>query len=205
MDKNNEITPRTFVVEMSVKIEHLLNVILSQLLGVNPDKTRSFGTSSYALSFNAKANLLLDLNYLNKEQGQKFQIFMEVRNKFAHVYIVDSFEKCFALTKNYTLLKKLFCVDEDGENIEKNMEYLFISLSLDIAGTLKEIGDKINKEMAVKYTQRRFTEAIKNKRNEYKDMQPTHAEAVDAFIDFIKFDLIKEVDEKIKNNIPPHT
>lgn len=205
MDKNNEITPRTFVVEMSVKIEHLLNVILSQLLGVNPDKTRSFGTSSYALSFNAKANLLLDLNYLNKEQGQKFQIFMEVRNKFAHVYIVDSFEKCFALTKNYTLLKKLFCVDEDGENIEKDMEYLFISLSLDIAGTLKEIGDKINKEMAVKYTQRRFTEAIKNKRNEYKDMQPTHAEAVDAFIDFIKFDLIKEVDEKIKNNIPPHT
>src|SRR5688572_22400968 len=111
MDQNNELAPRTFVVEMSVKIEHLLNVILSRLLGVNPDETRSFGTSSYALSFNAKANLLLDLNYLTKEQGQKFQIFMEVRNKFAHVYMVDTFEKCFALTKNYNQLKKLFDID----------------------------------------------------------------------------------------------
>ena len=101
MDQNNKITPRTFVVEMSVKIEHLLNVIISRLLEVNPDETRSFGTSSYALSFNAKANLLLDLNYLNKEQVNKFQIFMEARNKFAHVYSVDTFEKCFALTKNY--------------------------------------------------------------------------------------------------------
>jgi len=70
MNPNNEIAPRTFVVEMSVKIEHLSNVIISRLLGVNPDETRSFGTSSFALSFNAKANLLLDLNYLNKEQGQ---------------------------------------------------------------------------------------------------------------------------------------
>jgi len=205
MDQNNELTPRTFVVEMSVKIEHLLNVIISRLLGVNPDETRSFGTSSYALSFNAKANLLLDLNYLNKEQGQKFQIFMEVRNKFAHVYMVDTFEKCFALTKNYNQLRKLFGVDEDGENKEKDMKYMFISLSLDIAATLKEIGDKIYKEMAVKYTQRRFTEAIKSKRDEYKDIHPSHAEAVDTFIDFIKNDLRNEVDEKIKNNIPPHT
>ncbi|HEV7333651.1 MAG TPA: hypothetical protein VGN63_21635 [Flavisolibacter sp.] len=205
MDQNNELAPRTFVVEMSVKIEHLLNVILSRLLGVNPDETRSLGTSSYALSFNAKANLLLDLNYLNKEQGQKFQIFMEVRNKFAHVYKVDTFEKCFALTKNYNQLKKLFDIDKDGENKEKDMEYMFISLSLDIANTLKEIGDRIYREMAIKYTQRRFTEAIKSKRAEYKLMKPSHAEAVDDFIDFIKTDLINEVDEKIKNNIPPHT
>ena len=60
MDKNNEIAPRKFVVEMSVKIEHLSNVIISRSLEVNPSETRSFGTSSFALSFNAKANLLLN-------------------------------------------------------------------------------------------------------------------------------------------------
>ena len=204
MNQNSELAPRTFVVEMSVKIEYLLNVIISRLLGVNPDETRSFGTSSYALSFNAKANLLLDLDYLNKEQGNKFQLFMEVRNKFAHVYSVDTFEKCFALTKNYNQLKKLFGIDKDGENQEKDMEYMFISLSLDIARTLKEIGDKIYKEMAVKYTQRKFTEAIKNKREEYKDKKPSNAEAVDDFINYIKADLLEEVEEKIKTNVPPH-
>ncbi len=203
MNPNNELAPRTFVVEMSVKIEHLLNVIISRLLGVNPDNTRSFGTSSYALSFNAKANLLLDLNYLTKEQGIKFQLFMEVRNKFAHVYSVDTFEKCFALTKNYNQLKKLFGIDKDGESQEKDMEYMFISLSLDIAKTLKEIGEKIYSEMAVKYTQRRFTEAIKNKREEYKEKNPSNVEAVNDFINYIKADLLEEVEEKIKKNIPP--
>ena len=59
--------------------------------------------------------------------------------------------------------------------------------------------------MAVKYTQRRFTEAIKSKREEYKLKNPSNAEAVDDFIEFIKADLINEVDEKIANNVAPHT
>jgi hypothetical protein len=205
MDKNQELSSRAFVVEMSVKIEHLLNVIISQLLGVKPEETRSFGNSSHALSFNAKANLLLDLNYLNKEQRQKFQIFMEVRNKFAHIYSVDTFEKCFSLTNNYNQLKKIFGIDKDGESLEKDMEYMFISLSLDIANTLNEIKDRIYSEMAVKYTQRRFTEAIKTKREEYKSKNPSNSDAVDDFIKYIKADLLNEVAEKIKNRIPPHT
>lgn len=204
MDDNQNISSRAFVVEMSVKIEHILNIIIAQLLGVKPDETRSFGNSSQALSFNAKANLLLDLNYLNKEQIDKFQIFMEVRNKFAHIYAIDTFEKCFALTSNYKKLKKLFGIDEDGESLEKDMEYLFISLSLDIASTLNQIKDRIYKEMAVKYTQRKFTEEIKNKKEEYKNNNPKNAEAIEDFIKYIKGNLLKEVDEKIENRIPPH-
>lgn len=203
-DNNQNLPSRAFVVEMSVKIEHILNLIMAQLLGVKHEETRSFGNSSQALSFNAKANLLLDLNYLDKEHGQKFQIFMEIRNKFAHVYSVDTFEKCFAQTKNYNQLKKLFGIDEDGESKEKDMEYLFISLSMDIAMTLNKLKDRIQNEMAVKYTQRRFTEVIKTKREEYKSKHPEKAKTVDDFIEYIKADLIAEVDQKIKNNVPPH-
>lgn len=203
-DNNQNLSSRAFVVEMSVKIEHILNLIMAQLLGVKYEETRSFGNSSQALSFNAKANLLLDLNYLDKEHGQKFQIFMEIRNKFAHVYSVDTFEKCFAHTKNYNQLKKLLGIDEDGESKEKDMEYLFISLSMDIAMTLNELKDKIQHEMAVKYTQRRFTEALKTKREEYKLKYPENAKTVDDFIKYIKVDLIAEVDQKIKDNVPPH-
>lgn len=203
--KDNEHMPqRAFVVEMSVKIEHILNLIIAQLLGVKPEETRSFGISSQALSFNAKANLLLDLNYLNKEQIEKFQIFMEIRNKFAHIYSVDTFEKCFALTNNYKKLKKLFDIDEDGESLEKDMEYTFICLSIDISSKLKEIKDRVYTEMAVKYTQRRFTEEINNKKEEFKINNPSKAEAVDDFINYIKGNLLREVDEKIENNIPPH-
>jgi hypothetical protein len=205
MEDNQNISSRAFVVEMSVKIEHILNLIIAQLLGVKSDETRSFGNSSQALSFNAKANLLLDLNYLNKEQIDKFQIFMEVRNKFAHIYAIDTFEKCFALTNNYNKLKKLFGIDEEGnEGLEKDMEYMFITLSLDIANTLNSIKDRIYKEMAVKYTQRKFTEEIKNKKDQYKINNPKNAEAIEDFIKYIKDNLLKEVDEKIENKIPPH-
>jgi hypothetical protein len=189
---------------MSVKIEHILNVIMAQLLGVKHEDTKSFGNSSQALSFNAKANLLLDLNYLDKEHRLKFQVFMEIRNKFAHIHSVDTFEKCFAQTNNYNQLKKLFGIDEDGESLEKDMEYLFIALSMDIAITLNKIKDRIQSEMAVKYTQRRFTESIKTKREEYKSKHPENAIEVDDFIKFIKDDLIAEVDQKIKDNVPPH-
>jgi hypothetical protein len=203
-DNNQNLSPRAFTVEMSVKIEHILNVIMAQLLGVKHEDTKSFGNSSQALSFNAKANLLLDLNYLDKEHRLKFQVFMEIRNKFAHIHSVDTFEKCFAQTNNYNQLKKLFGIDEDGESLEKDMEYLFIALSMDIAITLNKIKDRIQSEMAVKYTQRRFTESIKTKREEYKSKHPENAIEVDDFIKFIKDDLIAEVDQKIKDNVPPH-
>ena len=203
-DNNQNLSPRAFTVEMSVKIEHILNVIMAQLLGVKHEGTKSFGNSSQALSFNAKANLLLDLNYLNKEQRLKFQIFIEIRNKFAHIHSVDTFEKCFAQTNNYNQLKKLFGIDEEGDSLEKDMEYLFIALSMDIAITLNEIKDRIHSEMAVKYTQRRFTESIKTKREEYKSKHPENAIAVDDFIKYIKDDLIAEVDQKIKDKVPPH-
>jgi hypothetical protein len=66
MSENQNISPRTFVVEMSVKIEHLLNQIIANLLFVKSENSRSFGTTSQALSFNAKANLLFDLEKLDK-------------------------------------------------------------------------------------------------------------------------------------------
>lgn len=75
---------------------------------------------------------------------------------------------------------------------------------MDIAMALNKIKDRIHREMAVKYTQRRLTEAIKTKREEYNSKHPENARAVDDFIKFIKADEIAEVDQKIKDNVPPH-
>jgi hypothetical protein len=189
---------------MSVKIEHLLNLIIANLLFVNTENSRSFGTTSQALSFNAKANLLFDLEKLDKEQREKFQIFMEIRNKFAHLYSINTFEKCFEQTKNYNRLKKVYSIDEDGDSQEEDMESMFSVLSMDIAKLISEIKEALHSEMVVKFTQRRFSETVKEKREEYKSMNPENADAVEHFIDYIKAELLKEVDKKIENNVPPH-
>jgi len=84
------------------------------------------------------------------------------------------------------------------------METMFSILSMDIAKLISEIKDELRSEMAVKYTQRRFSEAVKAKREEYKMLNPNNAKAVEHFIDYIKAELLKEVDEKIENNVPPH-
>jgi hypothetical protein len=205
MNENlNNISPRTFVIEMSVKIEHLLNLIIAKLLFVIPENSKSFGASSQALSFNSKANLLFDLDKLNKEQCEKFQIFMQIRNKFAHMYSVDTFEKCFEQTKNYNRLKKIYGIDENGNSLEEDMETMFSVLSMDIAKLISEIKEELYCEMAVKYTQRRFSETVKEKREHYKSLYIENAEAVEHFINFIKAELLKEVDKKIENKIQPN-
>jgi hypothetical protein len=204
MKVENTYTPRGLVIELSVKQEQAVNLILSKLLGIKSEDSRSFGTSSHALSFNAKANLLLDLKQLDKIQREKFQIFMEIRNRFAHINSVNTFEKCFALTGNYQRLKKIFEIDEDGESLEKDMETMFCVLSMDITTSLAKINESINSDMAIRYTQRRWTEAIKEKREEYKIQNPENADIVDDFINYIKNILIQEVDEKIEKKIPPH-
>ena len=197
-------SPRYFVVEMSVKIEHYINSIVALLLGVEFRDTKSFGNSSESLSFNAKANLLLDLEYLEKNDRVKFQIFMEIRNKFAHLYEIDTFEKCFELTKNYNKLLKIYEIDEKGNSLEEDMNYMFICLSLDITSILKAIEKRILSEMSKKFTQRRFTEEVYKNKSEYFKEYPENKESVNHFIEFIKNIIFIEVEEKIKNKENPH-
>jgi hypothetical protein len=203
MNAEDISTPRSLVIELSVKQEALINEIISKLLGIDSNESRSFGTTSQALSFNSKANLLLDLKQLDKFQVEKYKIFMEIRNKFAHVNSVDTFEKCFKLLGNYTRLKKLLQIDIKEDSIEKEMETIFCMLSIDITSSLAIIRDNLYKDMAKKYTQRRWSEVFKERKQDYKKENPHHAAAVDDFIRYLKNILIQEVDENIKNQIPP--
>ena len=204
MNHSTNFTSRAFVMELSVKQEHAVNLILAKLLNINAYVSRSFGTSSHALSFNAKVNLLLDLKIFDKLQREKFQIFMEVRNKFAHINHVDTFEKCFAILGNYKRLKFIFGVDSDGNSLEMDMQTMFSVLSMDMTLSLTKINENITKNMAERFAKRRMMELIKERREEYKKLNPSQAEAIDGFIEYVKGVLLEEVDEKINNNIPPH-
>jgi len=93
-DNSNELNPRTMVLEASVQIESNISDILGYLLGIDVEASRSLSCKSTALSFNAKLNLLLDMNKLNKPEVEKFVIFSQIRNQFAHNVRVVSFDTC---------------------------------------------------------------------------------------------------------------
>lgn len=205
MTKNTHNNARALVMELAVKQEGAVNLILAKLMGIRADESRSFGTSNQALSINAKANLLLDLKQLEKLQREKFQIFMEVRNKFGHLHSVDTFEKCFAMLGSYKRLKVIYSIDAEGDSLEEDMQTMFCVLSIDLTSILAKINEEITKDMAGRYTRRRWAEVIKEKREEYKLNNPSDANAVDRFIDYMKNILLEEVDDKINNNTPPHT
>ena len=88
---------RTWVIEIGVRFENNISWIIANKLGINREESLSFGDGSQSLGFNQRVNLLLDMNMLtstNKEQS-KFQYFMYIRNKFAHVWKMDSLQKVF--------------------------------------------------------------------------------------------------------------
>lgn len=149
---NHEInnTPRGLVINLSVRQEETVNTILAKLLGINKDDSKSFGTSSQALSFNAKINLLLDLNYLDSIQREKFQLFMEIRNKFAHIHKVDTFEKCFELTGNYQRLKKIINKKPIAKTLEIEMHIVFCELSVEMSNILINISENIHKGIYIR-------------------------------------------------------
>ena len=86
--------------EKGVAIEAGISGILGFILNIDVASSKSLGYLNSALSFNAKVNLLTDLKFVPKEIARQFQIFAEVRNKFAHVQFVDTYTKCFEIVKD---------------------------------------------------------------------------------------------------------
>lgn len=82
---------RTYIIEYATMLDEVCSLTLCELLQIKKDKSISFGYKTMALSFNHKINLLVDLSTVDKTIQNKFQIFAEIRNKFAHVFEVNSY------------------------------------------------------------------------------------------------------------------
>lgn len=112
---------RAEVLETGVIFESSINQILCFILDVNITNSIAFGNKS-SLSFKQKVDILTDLKFVPKEIANNFQTFSEIRNKFAHVYYVDSFVKHFEILKDKkgNLLK--FYIQNNEKAKEKNTE-----------------------------------------------------------------------------------
>jgi CRISPR/Cas system CSM-associated protein Csm2 small subunit len=146
-------TTRAKVIEKAVGFEELISQLLSLLLEVDKNESISFGNKNIALSFNAKINLLIDLKFIPKEISKDFQLFAEMRNKFAHVLYVDSFVKCFELIERREyFLKK---ASNDLSQVDKNDEAIYLAafeilcfeLGIWLRVTLKMISNKKSQDL----------------------------------------------------------
>lgn len=127
-------TTRAEVMEKGVAIEAGISGILGYILNIEAKSSKSLGYTSKALSFQAKVNLLTDLKFVPPEIAKQFQIFAEVRNKFAHIQHVDNFTKCFEIVKgNKKYLLDTFTqaasanIDEEGR---LNLGFTFLCFNL---------------------------------------------------------------------------
>lgn len=139
-------TSRIMFLEASVTIEDMLSLLLSILLGIKKsNESKSLGTKSTALSFNAKFNLLLDMEYIEKENTWKFQMFMEMRNQFAHNLKASTFEKCFQFVKGRDKLLSLYPHDK-SLSLEERLRNVSMDLVFEVIHLCKKSVQKISEK-----------------------------------------------------------
>ena len=142
---------RLCVIENCIFIEETMSHILGTILNINWKESKSFGFNSSALSFNQKVHIVMDIKGLNPKELRKLTTLMNIRNKFAHLSEIKTFDDLFTKTKVGKEIKKNFntwCFDENGvsdipkQNHEKVYRLCFYLLVHNIVEILfKIIGD----------------------------------------------------------------
>lgn len=87
---------RLCIIENSIYIEELTSRILGNILDIDWNHSKSFGHGSSSLSFNQKLQLIQDIKGIEKESLKKIVCLTNIRNKFAHVSYINSFETLFS-------------------------------------------------------------------------------------------------------------
>lgn len=146
LKKSIEYLPRHCVMECAVSLEKTMNLVLAQLLGIDPKNSKALGYKFGSLSFNQKTSLLLDLEEIQPGYPDKFSVFMKIRNKFAHMEDVDSFKKCFEYLGEKED-KKLKSWSKTDINFQKNYEeaykVAYKDLAIELSHYLSDITIKL--------------------------------------------------------------
>ncbi|MNI37713.1 hypothetical protein D3C73_918230 [compost metagenome] len=126
--------------ENSLLVEGMVTDFLARALNIDKRSSLTLSDKSTALSFNAKTNILIDLQLTNKTEVKKINSFMEIRNKFLHNWHIKSFTDCFASFDGLEkMLRKEYKLDDAFENHESELAYLYNQLSKDVIGKLMSI------------------------------------------------------------------
>jgi hypothetical protein len=167
---------RLYIIEHSLHIETLIAEAIGSLLGINYKKSKSFGFSSSSLSFNQKILIVQDIKGIESEMAKKLTCLMNIRNKFAHVQEINSFESLFEIASNGTQIKNQI---ESWYNLEDKNEdddvykFLFFKLAEEITQMLMllQVKERLSKsvlKMEKEYVEsnlQSYREVISEKKN----------------------------------------
>jgi len=143
---------RLIVIEKTIAFEEEVSRLLGFLLNIDWKNSKSLGFSSSSLSFSQKITILQDIIKVEveiedvekqKEAILKLRRLAEIRNKFAHVRGIDTFEKFFSTTKigkeMKKNLKKWYPNDNEITDKEGRFLHYFNKLSGDINSMIWDI------------------------------------------------------------------
>lgn len=160
---------RLCVIENSIFIEELASRVLGNILDIDWKNSKSFGHGSTSLSFFQKLQLIQDIKSINKEDLKKLTCLANIRNKFAHVSEINSFEKLFSDTGIGKEIQKAFLswyFDSDGyvgihpTKIEFVNRLCFYLLTSDVINILLKISDTHLYNMGVHEGKREVQEQL---------------------------------------------
>lgn len=161
--------------EESVFLEEVLSETLGSVMNISWIDSKSLGFGSQALSFNQKVTILQDKKEIPKDIKDKLTVLMHIRNKFAHVKTVDSFEKHFNLSQGGNQDKKFIDKWYNQNNLtnkysEIEYRFAFLKLCNEIFYCLFNIylKDSVNKAVVERdhALDKKFIEILMNKRLE---------------------------------------
>ncbi len=135
---------RCIIIDAGVRIEDIVTTNLGQLMHIDPKTSQVIGYNSRSISFNHKVNIIHETKGIPGLMKKKIQVFMEIRNKFAHVKSIDSFNAYFQHSKNYNGTEKILKdwyenVGEKEKTFEDEYRHYFTLL-------VKEIDDYLTNE-----------------------------------------------------------
>ena len=99
---------RLYILEHILNLEESVSIALGNLLDIDWKKSKSFGFGSTSLSFNQRVQIIQDLRNLDKKEVQKLNNLMVIRNKFAHIKSIETFQDLFDIGNAGKVLKNDF-------------------------------------------------------------------------------------------------
>ena len=138
---------RLCIIENSIYIEELISRTIGTILRIEWEESKSFGFGSSSMSFNQKVQIIQDIKGIDKEIIKKFTCLLNIRNKFAHVLSISTFEELFSLTRNGNEIKnalKKWYINEGHTDLEKEYRYYFYFLVEELIESLFNLSNKHN-------------------------------------------------------------
>lgn len=123
---------RNFILQISLIMEGMTSAFIGGLLGIkNIEGSRTLGHKGSSLSFKNKIDLLMDIGAIDGQLFNKFQVFMEIRNKFAHVMGATTYEDCLALTDKTDWILKQY-PQEPTLSKEQQLQSAVVALASEV-------------------------------------------------------------------------